>query len=253
MDTVETFLRHFAPAGFPPATMMPVYGLAEATLAVTFPPLGRPVRADWVDRVQLSEHRRAVPVERSSPLARGVVSVGSPVLGMEVRIVDPGTGEPAGEREAGEVQIRGASVTTGYLRAGEQPFTADGWLRTGDLGYLAGGELHVTGRLKELIILRGENFYPEDVEASVRTDPGVHRRRCVAFVDDVGDGEHMTLVAETTLTGQADRDRLTTRLRLRVAELTGLDDLRVVLVVPQSIPRTSSGKLQRLASRGRFS
>ncbi|RLK58140.1 AMP-binding protein [Actinokineospora cianjurensis] len=246
VDTLEGFLDHFAAAGFRPESMLPVYGLAEATLPVTFSTLHAPPHADWVDRARLAATGEAVAVARNAPGARGVVSVGRPVARMNVRVTDPDTGVPLAERVVGEVEIRGASVTPGYLR-GEQPFTADGWLRTGDLGYLAGGELHITGRRKEMIIVRGDNYYPEDVEAAVRTDPAVHRRRCVAYLDEAA--ERMVLVVESTA---PDTEELRSRLRARVGAATGLDDVRVVVAGPQAIPRTSSGKLQRLASRSRF-
>lgn len=251
-DSVAAFTEHFVPAGFRPEAMLVVYGLAEATLAVTFPELGtRPV-VDWVDRAALTGDRRARPVAAGAPGARGVVALGSPVKGLDVRIADPDDCRPLGERSLGEVQVRGRSVTTGYLGATVQPFSADGWLRTGDLGYFAGGQLYVTGRSKEMLIVRGGNFYPEDIEAAARTDPGVHRRRCVAFVsDDDGDGI-IVLVAESLVDSGVERDELTGRLRERVKAVTGLDRLRVVLVGPHAIPRTSSGKLQRIASRTAF-
>lgn len=253
VDSVEEFLDHFAPAGFAPEAMLPVYGLAEATLAVTFPPLDRGPRADWVDRARLSDEHVAVPVARDAPGARGVVSVGMPVLGMRLRIAGP-DGVPVPERTAGEVQISGGSVTAGYVDDDgvlTQPFTPDGWLRTGDLGYLADGELFVTGRSKEMIIIRGANFYPDDVESAVRTDSDVHRRRCVAFVDTADGAERMVLVAETTVDADG-HPALVERLRGVIRSATGLDDVRVVLAAPRSIPRTSSGKLQRLAARNLF-
>ncbi|MFF5425224.1 MULTISPECIES: AMP-binding protein [unclassified Streptomyces] len=263
VDSLETFFGHFAPAGFDPRAMLTVYGLAEATLAVTFPPLGRGPRFDWVDRAALAERGAAVPVERTAPGARGVVAVGRPVLGMDLRIADPdGGGGALGDRSVGEVQLRGPSVTSGYVDdAGtlDQPFTADGWLRTGDLGYLADGELHITGRGKEMLILRGDNYYPDDVESAVRTDEAVHRRRCVAFVHQErdhtegrgGGRETMVLVAETARP-EAEHPALSDRLRTLVRRALGLDDLRVVLVAPDTLPRTTSGKLQRLAARNDF-
>ncbi|WP_035306181.1 AMP-binding protein [Actinokineospora inagensis] len=248
-DTLAGFLAHFAPAGFRPETMFPVYGMAESTLPITFSRIGEPPRVDWVDRARLAETGRAIPIDRGSPVARGIVSVGQPVARMAVRVADPDSGVLLGDRTVGEVEIKGALVTPGYL-TGDQPFTADGWLRTGDLGYTADGALHITGRRKEMMIVRGDNYYPEDVEAAVRTDPDVFRRRCVAYLDDSDTGAHMVLVVESAAD---DSPQLRDRLRARVAAATGLDDVRVVIAAPQAIPRTSSGKLQRLASRARFS
>ncbi|MER6734330.1 AMP-binding protein [Streptomyces puniciscabiei] len=264
VDSLETFFGHFAPAGFDPRVMLTVYGLAEATLAVTFPPLGRGPRFDWVDRAALAERGVAVPVERTAPGARGLVGVGRPVLGMNLRIADPDSdsGVVLDDRSVGEVQLRGPSVTAGYVDDTgtlTQPFTADGWLRTGDLGYLADGELHITGRAKEMLILRGENYYPDDVESAVRTDEAVHRRRCVAFVhqeQEHGQGRHgerefMVLVAETDRP-EAEHTALADHLRTLVRKSLGLHDLRVVLAAPDTLPRTTSGKLQRLAAKRDF-
>jgi len=250
-DSVDAFCGRFATSGFRPEAMFAVYGLAEATLAVTFPPLGRLPVYDWVDAERLAGERLAVPVDRSAPRTRGIVGVGRPVLGMRVRIADPTTGEVMPDRRVGEIQVRGASVTSGYLAddAVVQPFTPDGWLRTGDLGYDAAGELFVTGRIKEMIVLRGANYYPEDVESIVRELDGVYKRRCVAFADNTGGTETMVLAAETRLDSPEDRCRLTTDILTRVSRAIGLAELDVHLLPPRSIPRTTSGKFQRLATR----
>jgi acyl-CoA synthetase (AMP-forming)/AMP-acid ligase II len=254
VDSVEEFTAHFQPAGFAARAMMPVYGLAEATLGVTFPPLRRGPRVDWVDRNSLAEARIATPVSADTPGARGLASVGRPLVGMGVRIADGDTGAVLGERRVGEVQIRGASVTSGYIDDSgtlTQPFAADGWLRTGDLGYLVEGELYIAGRSKEMLILRGANYFPDDVESAVVTDPGVHRRRCLAYVDEVDGRERMVLVAETVVEGD-EQAALVTRLRELIGSATGLDDVVVLLTPPHSIPRTTSGKLQRIAAKSRF-
>jgi fatty-acyl-CoA synthase len=237
--SVEAFCARFAPAGFRPEAMFPVYGLAEVTLAATFPPLGREPRFEWVHADRLGTEGIAEPLPRSAPRSRAIANVGPPVRGLRLRI---GDGLPDGR--VGEIQLHGRPVAHGYLGA-DGPFTPDGWLRTGDLGYLRGGDLHVTGRIKELIIVRGSNYYPEDVEAAVRDLDGIHKRRCVAFADE---GETMVLAAETRLTG-ADRARLTEDIRARVRAAIGLSGLRVYLLRPRSIQRTTSGKLQRLAMR----
>lgn len=254
VDSVDAFIDHFAAAGFRREAMMPVYGLAEAVLAVTFPPLLRVPREDWVDRARLAEEGVAVPADRDAPSSRGLVSLGRPLADMNVRIADPDTAQVRDERVVGEIQLYGAAVTGGYVNengAVAQPFTEDGWLRTGDLGYLADGELYITGRIKEMIIVRGTNFYPDDVESAVRADPDVYRRRCVAYADNVDGRERMVLVAETAVDGD-EQAELATRLRTLVSGAVELDDLKVVLAGPNAIPRTSSGKLQRIAARERF-
>ncbi|MCM3922961.1 AMP-dependent synthetase, partial [Frankia sp. AiPs1] len=124
------------------------------------------------------------------------------------------------------------------------------WLPTGDLGFLAAGELHVSGRRKEMIIVRGVNYYPEDAEALVRDAPGVHRRRCVAVADTDDTGaESLTVIAETTLDGAADRVRLAAELRVAVGSALGLAEVSVRLVAPDALPRTSSGKFRRVEAR----
>ena len=253
-DTVTAFTERFAAAGFRPEAMFAVYGMAEATLAVTFPPLGRRPVFDWVDRDALATAGRAVPAAPGAPCSRAVAGVGRPVAGLEVRVADPETGAPAGDGAVGEVQLRGASVTAGYLGqpAGEDAASfAGGWLRTGDLAYTRDGELFVTGRRKEMITVRGANFYPQDVELIARDVPGVFRGNCVAVAGPAGgDGTaEIVLIAETDRVA-AGADELAARLRQRVAAELGLTAVTVRLVPPRTIPRTSSGKVRRLASLG---
>ncbi|AFU01238.1 fatty acyl-AMP ligase [Nocardia brasiliensis] len=252
LDVVGAFCARFAPAGFATSTMFGVYGMAEATLAVAFPPLGRAPVFDWVDRAALSDDALAQQVSSRAPGARAVASVGSAVAGLRLRIVDP-----AGDRElpdgvVGEILIQGPSVTDGYLTAAPETVaglhTADGWLRTGDLGYLRDGELFVTGRCKDMITVRGVNYYAQDVEAAVHDLDGVYKGRCTAAIDPDGT-DVIALIAETELTGPA-ADALGDRIRARVAARLGLAAVDVYLVAPRTIPRTSSGKLQRLAARG---
>ncbi len=252
--SIERFLERFTPAGFAPETMFPVYGMAEATLAVTFPSLGCLPTSLWVDRDRLANAASAHEVPREHPQARGVVGVGRPVRGVEVRIADPVIGGvPAADHRVGEIEIRGDSVTSGYLVAEGSDsglFTSDGWLRTGDLGFRRQEELFVTGRRKEMIIVHGVNFYPEDVEGIARDIPGVFKRRCVAVAARNTDGaELMTLLAETNLSDPTARDLLAADLRAQVIGSLGLSDLTVRLLPPSSLPRTSSGKFQRLAAR----
>ncbi|WP_238439045.1 AMP-binding protein, partial [Frankia nepalensis] len=209
MAGLEQFLEHFAPAGFAPSAMLPVYGMAEATLAVTFPPLGRAPTALWVDRDRLAAGAVAVEVARDDPRARGLPSLGGPVPGVRVRVVDERGGQAA-ERAVGEIEIAGDPITAGYLTSPGAPPApvpdADGWLGTGDLGFQHAGELYVTGRRKEMIIVRGANFYPEDAESVIRDFPGLHRRRCVAFADTAADGaERITIVGESALADPAAR------------------------------------------------
>ncbi|WP_280409683.1 fatty acyl-AMP ligase [Nocardia brasiliensis] len=252
LDVVAAFCARFAPAGFAPSTMFGVYGMAEATLAVAFPPLGRAPVFDWVDRAALSDNARAQQVSARTPGARAVASVGSAVPGLRLRIVDPDDDRELPDGVVGEILIQGASVTDGYLTVAPESVaglhTADGWLRTGDLGYLRGGELFVTGRCKDMITVRGVNYYAQDVEAAVHDLDGVYKGRCTAAIDPDGT-DVIALIAETELTGPA-ADALGERIRAQVAARLGLAAVDVYLVAPRTIPRTSSGKLQRQAARG---
>lgn len=248
-DVVVAFCERFAPAGLRPATMFGVYGMAEATLAVTFPPLGREPVFEWVDRAALSEDGVARQVPPGAPGARPVAGVGSPVPRMRLRVV-AGDDRDLPDGTVGEILIRGDAVTDGYLTADPARVAgmfADGWLRTGDLGYLRDGELFVTGRCKDMITVRGVNYYAQDVEATVRDLDGVHKGRCTAAIDPDG-ADVIALVAESERTG-TDADALAEAIRARIAAELGLAAVEVHLVAPRSIPRTSSGKLQRLAAR----
>lgn len=241
--TVDEFCAEFAPNGFRRAAMYPVYGMAEATLAVTFPPLGREPVVLRVDRRQLVENGRAVAADPSAAVdtTRDLVGVGQPVPGVRVRVA--GDDGPAPEAVVGEIEISGPPVTAGYyLRAVGEERTADGWLRTGDLGLVADGELYVVGRVKDMVIVGGVNYHAEDIEAVVRDHPGVYRKRCVAVLDT---DETMAIVAETSLEEEAERAALAADIRMDVRARTGLPTVRVHLVTPRYLPQTSSGKFQR--------
>ncbi|WP_067465229.1 fatty acyl-AMP ligase [Nocardia amamiensis] len=249
-DVVLAFCERFAPAGFRPTTMFGVYGMAEATLAVTFPPLGRKPVFEWVDRAELSDNAVAQPVSPDSPGARAIAGVGAPVHRLRLRVVTPDGDGDLPDGAVGEILIRGDAVTGGYLAADPSRVAGlftDGWLRTGDLGYLRDGELFVTGRCKDMITVRGVNYYAQDVEAAVRDLDGVYKGRCTAAIDPDG-ADVIALIAESECTG-AEADALAEAIRARISAELGLAAVEVHLVAPRSIPRTSSGKLQRLAAR----
>ncbi|MBF6298908.1 fatty acyl-AMP ligase [Nocardia amamiensis] len=249
-DVVLAFCERFAPTGFRPTTMFGVYGMAEATLAVTFPPLGREPVFEWVDRAELSDNAVAQPVAPDVPGARAVAGVGAPVDRLRLRVVTPDGDRDLPDGAVGEILIQGDAVTGGYLAvdpARVAGLFTDGWLRTGDLGYLRDGELFVTGRCKDMITVRGVNYYAQDVEAAVRDLDGVYKGRCTAAIDPDG-ADVIALIAESECTG-AEADALAEAIRARISAGLGLAAVAVYLVAPRSIPRTSSGKLQRLAAR----
>ncbi|MGW7296824.1 AMP-binding protein [Streptomyces sp. NPDC054829] len=250
--TTARFARALAPAGVGDNVMYPAYGMAEATLAITFPVPGSPVRVITVDRTALTTRGRAVPVAPATPGAKDLVSVGHPVHGVEVRLMTE-DGRRCAPGETGEIQIAGAPVTHGYLNNPEATAAAfDGrWLRTGDIGLQLDGHLYVTGRRKDMVIVRGQNYFPDDVEAVARQAPGVYRGRCVAFSDTEDDGrEVVRLVVEAV--PQADRAELAALIRARVESEMDFTDVRVHLVKPRWLTRTSSGKWQRARTRERL-
>lgn len=273
---MERFARHFAAAGFRRSTMFPVYGLAEATLAVTFPALGDEPTTLWVDRVALAAGRVALAAGGASDALapRGIVCVGAPIAGHEVRIAPAvgddqvGEGDRVGDDQVGddrvgdddqvgEICVRGPAVMDGYYGAEPAPGTSgDGWLATGDLGFVRGGRLYVTGRIKQMLIVRGQNYYPEDVEATVRGVAGVHKGRSVAVLGeatgtatDAAIDAGISVIAETTVDPADPRTELTSlahRIHDAVRDHMGLPVGRVVLVRERSIRRTTNGKYQRL-------
>ena len=249
---VDDFCAAGAPHGLDPKSMFCVFGMAEATLAVTFPEPGSGMTTDNVDRRALEHEGSAAPVASSDERGRRLARLGRPLPGLETRIVDPATGSVSSEREVGELEVRGASVTPGYYRhatATAEAFRGD-WLRTGDLAYMCDGELVVCGRMKDLIIIGGRNVYPEDIERAVGTIPGVRQGNVIAFgVEGRKGREGLVVVAETK---EEDPQAIRQAVATRVRHAVGLSLEEVVLVNPGSLPKTSSGKLQRSLCRSRY-
>jgi fatty-acyl-CoA synthase len=249
---VADFVAAGAPQGLNPGAVFPAFGMAEATLAVTFPPAGRGLVTDPNDRRVLETDAYAAPADPEAQGTRQLVRLGRPVPGLEVRIVDPVTGAARADREVGELEIRGTSVTTGYYRRPDATEAAfhDGWLRSGDLGYLVDGELVICGRIKDLIIVGGRNVYPEDVERAAATVEGVRAGNVIAFAVDGRRGkEALVVVAESK---DPDLEGVRAAVAGRVREVVGLPPEEVVLVEPGTLPKTSSGKLQRSLCRSRY-
>jgi fatty-acyl-CoA synthase len=252
-DTVRRFQEAFAPAGMAPHVMYPVYGLAEATLAVTFPVPGSRPTMITVDRAELGRTGRVRRTRPGQADAKTVVSVGRPVAGLAVRLADD-RGRPLGPGQLGELQVRGEMVTSGYLghpRASAGLFDGD-WLRTGDLAFQLDGEYFVLGRRKEMAIVHGQNFFPEDAEAVARVVPGVYRQRAVAAAQaGPAAEEYIAVIAETSL-ADGGRDRLARDIRQRIITELGTPNIRVHLVPPRWLTRTTSGKWQRLLALQRI-
>jgi fatty-acyl-CoA synthase len=250
--TVEAFVEAGAPFGLRPGAIFPAFGMAELAIGGTFPEPMRGLRTDVVDRRVLESERYAAPAEPGAEGTREFARLGRPLPGLEIRIVDPDSGRPLVEREVGELEIRGTSVTPGYYRNPEATAALfrDGWLRTGDLGYLVDGELVLCGRIKDVIIIGGRNIFPEDIERAVAEIDGVRAGNVIAFgVEGAKGKEQMVVVAETR---SDDPQGLRRQVHHRVIEVTGAPPHDVVLVVPGTLPKTSSGKLQRSLCRAKY-
>jgi fatty-acyl-CoA synthase len=251
-DSVDAFCEAGARHALDPRSVFCAFGMAEATLAVTFPVPMTGMATDCVERRVLETDRYAAPAEPGFPGARRLARLGKPVPGLQIRVVDP-SGRPMREREVGELQIKGTSVTPGYYKrpdATADTVTPDGWLRTGDLAYRVEGELVVCGRIKDVIIVGGRNVFPEDVERAVAGVAGVRPGNVIAFgVEGRKGKEALVVVAETRA---EDGSTVRRQVAERVLDAVGLPTSEVVLVAPGTLPKTSSGKLQRSLCRTRY-
>src|SRR5437588_775877 len=256
-ETLERFGERFAKYGFRPEAQLPVYGLAEATLGVTVPPLGRGPRIDRVERETFTLKGRALPAVADDQTAISFVSSGKALPGHEVRIVDR-EGNEVPDRTEGFLWFRGPSATSGYYRnpkatealLPEGPTASDGgfpWVNSGDRGYRAEGEIYVTGRVKDIIIKGGRNLYPHEVEELATRAEGIRKGCVVAFglADEAAGTEKLVVVAETRERDAARRAALASAVTDLVARGLGLPPDRIELIPPGSIPKTSSGKLRR--------
>jgi 1-acyl-sn-glycerol-3-phosphate acyltransferase len=251
VETIERFTRRFASSGFRPEALCPVYGLAEASAALTVPPLARGPRVDLVDRQTFERSGEARAAAPADPTSLRFVSCGRPLPEHEVRIVDA-HGWPVRERAVGRIQFRGPSVTAGYVRNPEGAAAAlrEGWMDSGDLGYESDRELFVTGRRKDLIIKGGRNIYPQAIEEVVGDTPGI-REGCVAAfgVADPASGTERLMVAESREQRPEGRTRLQTATIERVLTAVGIPPDVVVIAEPGAVLKTSSGKVRRSATR----
>ena len=251
--TMHTFIETFAKAGLNPNAIMPAYGMAEATLAVSFDTLTRPITTIRIDRDRYEADRIA---ERISTQADNdsnefeLVSCGQTFPNHEVAIMDE-CGETLGEGHVGEIVMRGPSVTAGYFQNEEA--TAEllrgGWLHTGDLGFKLDGQLYISGRMKDLIILNGRNYYPQSIEWEVEQVEGVRKGNVVAFSIAGDTTEELVIAAETKT---KDYEALTQEIVTRLKATVGVRTRDVKLVRPGQLPKTSSGKLQRRKTKALY-
>jgi fatty-acyl-CoA synthase len=257
-ETLERFASRFAKYGFRREAQLPVYGLAEASLAVTVPPLNRGPLIDRVDRETFTAEGRAIPASLDDSTVIAFVSSGKPIPRHEVRLVNA-KGEEVPERTEGFLWFRGPSATSGYYRnerATEELFSlsatpGDGWVNSGDRAYRAEGEIYVTGRVKDIIIKGGRNLYPHEVEELAARAEGIRKGCIVAFglKDEATGTEKLVVVAESRESDPAKRAAIAAAVTEQVSRGLGLPPDRVEIVPPGSIPKTSSGKLRREETR----
>jgi len=257
---VQTFVDAGARFKMPAECVFPAYGMAEATLAVSFAPLFTGLTLDVVEADALEAENRAVPVPADDP-RRGTDSVrsfallGHPLDGLEAEIVND-AGERVGERAVGEIRLRGEAVTPGYLTM-EGPLDtqdADGWLNTGDLGYLVDGQIVICGRRKDVIIMGGRNLYPTDIERAATSVEGVRAGNAVAVRLDAGSRrERFAVVVESKLAGDAEAEKnLMKQVSARVRDAVDMRPYAVVVLPAGSLPKTPSGKVKRAATATQF-
>lgn len=250
-DVLRAFLDRFAAQGLRPESILPCYGMAEATLAITFCDVDERLATDRVSASAMLRGAAEPLDERRAEGALELVSCGATFPEHELRVVGP-DGRDVGERVVGEVWFRGPSVTQGYFgdeEATRASFVEGGWLKTGDLAYLADGKLFICGRAKDLIILHGKNYYPQDLERVVSTVDGVRDGQCVAFSRlDASGGEVAVVVAEARRFSPTLVDAIIGAVRAE----TGVTLGEVHLIKRGTLPKTSSGKVKRSEAKRRL-
>jgi fatty-acyl-CoA synthase len=251
-DVMQAFVDAFAPAGFDAKSFCPSYGLAEATLAVTIMPPGEGIVVELVEETTLSGDGK---MHRDRPQRyRAIVNCGKPARDMQIEIRDE-DGQTLGNREIGKVHCRGPSVMVGYFRDEEATaacLDAEGWLDTGDMGYMSDGYLYIVGRAKDMIIINGKNHWPQDIEWAVEQLPGFKAGDIAAFSITTPGGEETPAVLVQCRTSDVEeRARLREIIRERVRAITGMNCV-IELVPPRTLPRTSSGKLSRAKARSLY-
>lgn len=253
-DSHQLFLDRFAENGLRPDMLGVSYAMAENTFAVTQTPPGHSPTIDMVDSNEFGANNYAKPVAADTLDAIPRVSCGPPISGTQIRIVD-NQGQPVPDRNIGEVGIRSNCLLTGYYKRPDlQPFDREGWFMTGDIGYIAGGELFVVGRYKDLIINAGKNVYPSDIETIIYTIPGVKAGRAVVFgVSDEREGtELLAAVVEVSSENGEERQDIKRAIRQEVTRQAMITLTYIHLVEPKWLIKTSSGKIARGANREKW-
>jgi fatty-acyl-CoA synthase len=257
-DVLQLFADKLDVAGFDPTAFLPSYGMAEATLAVTFADVDGVVRIDTVDRARSKLSQRAVPagnaLKEKPERVRNFVMCGRPLPGHEVAIRDR-TGRALGEREIGRIHIKGPSVMSGYFEnaaATQAIFTTDGFMDTGDMGYWLDGEIVITGRAKDLILHNGRNIWPQDLEWAAEQIEPLRDGDAAAFAVEGPDGDDdVVVLVHCRSTDAGEMEDLRRKVAQAVHRTSGVE-CTIVLVPPKSLPFTSSGKLSRVAAKAGY-
>jgi fatty-acyl-CoA synthase len=257
-NAVEAFVTAAEPFGFKAGSVFPAFGMAEVAIGGAFPPRHRGMLTDSVDREFLERERVAKPLHLADAQeeldVRRLPLLGKAVPGLEMMVVNPDSYEPVPERHVGELLLRGTSVTPGYYKRPDATAALfrDGWLCTGDLAYLVDGELVLCGRIKDVIIVGGRNVFPEDIERAVAVIDGVRAGNVIAFgVEGYKGKESVVVVCEVRPAASSADDLTAVRnaVHHRTLEVCGLPPRDVMLVRAGTLPKTSSGKLQRAKCR----
>ncbi len=251
-DTLARFSQRFSRYGLRDDALLPVYGLAEATVGLLVPPLGRPPLVDHIQREPFTTEGRAIPADPDDPNPLRFVACGRPLPGHDVRIVDA-EGKTLDERHEGRLEFRGPSATSGYFRNPEQTQSLfdNGWLDSGDRAYAADGDYYITGRVKDIIIRGGRNLYPHELEEAAGALEGV-RKGCVAVfgsADRHTGTERLVVMAETGARTARARAALRETIHATVMDMLGEPADEILLVPPHTVLKTSSGKVRRAATR----
>ena len=254
-ETLSNFSQRFKAYGFTDKAMMPVYGLAESTVGLTFPPLNRGPVIDRIERDTFMQTGSANAAQDDDERALRFVSSGPPLTGHQIRVVDH-AGHELPERQEGRLEFHGPSSTSGYYHDAEKTQTLfdEDWLDTGDLAYIANGELFLTGRIKDIFIRAGRNIYPHELEEAVGNITGIRAGRVAAFgsEDEHSKTERLIVLAETRSTDNSELEMLRKKINTLAIDLIGSPPDEVVLAPPGTVLKTSSGKIRRAASRELF-
>ncbi|MBA3879225.1 MAG: acyl-CoA synthetase [Sphingobium sp.] len=249
-DVMQSFVDAFDSAGFKASAFLPSYGLAEATLAVSIMPPGEGIRVELVEETELSG---AAAKQDRPQRYRAIVNCGKPVRDMAVEIREE-DGTPLPDRAIGKIWCSGPSIMAGYFRDPEatEACMVDGWLDTGDMGYMSDGYIYVVGRAKDMIIVNGKNHWPQDIEWAVEQLPGFKAGDIAAFAITTPGGEETPAVlVQCRSSDERERIRLREEIREKVRSVTGMNCV-IELIPPRTLPRTSSGKLSRAKARNLY-